>query len=252
MIELIVADIDNTFTGGGRSFLDLNVCARVAELNRASESDPSIPALVFCTGRPLSYVQCLQQACGSLMPSIAEFGAVLWCPKSQTHAVHPHYTKEMRQHYLELLEHAEREFHTTPCAVLIEAGKFCQMTLMPRHPATVEDLVNRAEEFARHWEQKFVVDRTPAVLNFMPPEINKGSGIEWLAEYTGVPLDRIAGIGDSDCDWRFLEKCAVSGAPSTARQLVRESCNWALESGPGDCVVEFYERVIERNRKDEG
>jgi len=251
MIQLVVADIDGCFTGGGRRPLNLDVCRRVADWNEQSVTDPTVPHFVFCTGRPLPYIQAMSQAIASRLPSIAEFGAVLWDPVTQVHAVHPDYTAEDHRRYEELLDSAEREFADIESGVLIEAGKLCQLTLYPRHPATVADMVERAGPFVLKWRDHFTVDRTPAVLNFLPPSVNKGTSVEWLSSIVGIPTSRMAGIGDSECDLRFLTRCALSAAPINAAPHVRDRVMWALDGGPEACILEFVERVIARNRAEQ-
>lgn len=249
MIQLVVADIDGCFSGGGRRPLNLDVCRRVAEWNALSATDPTVPHFVFNTGRPVAYVQAMAQAVASRLPSIAEFGAVLWHPVNYHHDVHPDYTDEDRRRYEELLEDAEREFGALDSGVMVEVGKLCQLTLYPRLPATIAEVAERAAPFAQRWKDHYVVDRTPAVLNFLPPSVNKGTALDWLAQVTGIPTDRMAGIGDSECDLRFLRRCALSGAPRNAAQIVREQVTWALGGGPEECILEFVERVIAWNHR---
>lgn len=189
-IRLIVADIDGCFTAGGRSRLDLNMCKQVQAWNERSKDEYDIPALVFCTGRPLPYIQAMKQAAGCYLPSIAEFGAVVWCPVRQSHYIHPMYSEDERRRYEDLLKEAEKEFGIENSEILIEAGKLCQLTLYPRHPAKVEDMRERVETFHERWRDYYVLDRTPAVMNFMPQSINKGTALEWLAEFAGIGLDR--------------------------------------------------------------
>ncbi len=247
VIELIVADIDGCFTGGGRRPLNLDLCRQVAEYNRRSAEDPAVPHLVFCTGRPLPYIQAMSQAVAARLPSISEFGAVLWDPITQVHHVHPDYTEADHHKYEELLNSAEREFSDIESGVLIEAGKLCQLTLYPRHPATIDHVIERAGPFTLKWKDHYTVDKTPAVLNFLPPAVNKGTALDWLSKYTGISIDQMAGIGDSMCDLRFLQRCAVSAAPASAGSDVREQCTWTLETNAEHCILEFYGRIIAYN-----
>ena len=83
----------------------------------------------------------------------------------------------------------------------------------------------------------------------MPRTVNKGTAIEWLAEHTGIPLARMAGIGDSHSDWHFMKRCALSACPSKAHDEVLAQSDWVLDCGAVDCIVELYERIIERNRR---
>lgn len=246
-IKLIVADIDGCFTGGGQADLNLAMLAKVAEYNHRSQTEPHIPHLVFNTGRPLPYIQALQQAVGSRLPSIAEFGAVFWCPKTQTHAIHPAYTAEHRRKYEEIVLQAEEEFTHENSGVLIEAGKVCQLTLYPKINVSMEDVIAETNPFVKRYAEHFTVDVTTHVLNFLPNGVNKGTAMSWLSETTGIELIEMAGIGDSDCDWRFLERCAVSATPPNGRPMLQERCTWRLQKGPGECMLELYDRVIEGN-----
>lgn len=248
-IKLIVADIDGCFTGGGRTDVNLAMLAKVAEYNHRSHTEPYIPHLVFNTGRPLPYIQALQQTIASRLPSIAEFGAVLWCPETQTHAIHPKYTAEDRRRYEELILQAEEEFAHEHSGVLIEAGKVCQLTLYPRQNVSMEDVLEETNPFMQRFAEHFTVDVTTHVLNFLPNGVNKGTALEWLSTYTGIAEHEMAGIGDSDCDWRFLERCAISATPPNGRPMLQERCTWRLKSEPGECILELYDRVIEGNLK---
>lgn len=246
-IRLIVADIDGCVTRGGRVPFDLDMLRRVAGWNIQSEREEAIPALTFCTGRPLPYVQALQQACGSRVPAIAEFGAVIWDPRQQCHAVHPAYTQDDRRRYYEMLADAEETFSDPDLGVLIEAGKLCQLTLYPRPPLRVEELDEVVADFSARWREYYVFDRTPAVINYMPRAVNKGTALLWLSELSGIGLDEMAGIGDAESDWHFLQHCALSATPKNGRPMVKERCDWCLGGGPVECIPELYERVIAWN-----
>ncbi|MGF1573023.1 MAG: HAD family hydrolase [Sumerlaeia bacterium] len=247
-IKLIVADIDGCFTAGGRSDINLHMLAKVAEYNQRAITEPQIPHLVFNTGRPLPYIQALQQAIASRLPSIAEFGAVFWCPETQTHAIHPAYTAEHRRKYEEIVLQAEEEFTHEGSGVLIEAGKVCQLTLYPRIGVTMEDVIEETNPFVARHSEYFTVDVTTHVLNFLPHGVNKGTALDWLSEQTGFQLNEMAGIGDSDCDWRFLERCAISATPPNGSALLQERCRWHLAQQPGNCILELYERIFEYNQ----
>ncbi|MDK2970833.1 MAG: hypothetical protein PWP23_588 [Candidatus Sumerlaeota bacterium] len=248
-IRLIVADVDGCITRGSYQPFDLEVLALIGENNRRSLSDPLVPALTFCTGRPLAYVQALQQACHCHHPAIAEFGAVMWDAETHTHAIHPAYTSEDRRLYEAILADAEQAFGTAgEKQVLIEAGKLCQLTLYPRPPMTAAILAEHAREFSERWSKYFATDVTTAVINYLPRAVNKGTAIEWLAGVVGLGLDEMAGLGDSASDWLFMEKCAVSAAPSNAVAPLLQKADWNLVGGAAECVAELYDRLLAYNR----
>lgn len=247
-IDLIVADIDGCFTAGGKSFYNLDVCAKVRAWNEAAEWDASVPRIVFCTARPLPYVQCIHQVTGSKLPSVAECGALMWDPRTLRTHVNPAYTEADRRRFQELTAQAQETLVSHARGIIREEGKVCQLTLYPRRPMTIEELARRSVEFAKPWKKTIRVDATHSVVNFLPKCIDKGVGLKWLASFLGIPLSHVAGLGDADSDWDFLQYCGVSASPMNGRDLVRSRVDWRLESGPAECIVEFFERVIAHNR----
>lgn len=248
-IKLIVADIDGCFTHGGRAPLDLDLLAEVRRWNEESRTDATVPALVFCTGRPLPYVQAMHQAAGiHHLPSLAECGAVMWCPRTRRHLEHPAFGPVERRHFHELSAHAEEELLGGDGLISIEAGKFCQLTLFPIPPLTMSEMLARVEVFAARWSERFVVDRTLAVVNFLPPAINKGTGLEWLASREGIALSEMIGVGDSASDWDFMGRCGISAAPANAVPELKAKSTWVLESGPVDCIREVHARAVQLNK----
>jgi len=251
-IELVAADIDGCFSLGGRLPIDLHLCGRARAWNERSAVDALTPPLVFCTARPLSYVQCLHQATGARLPSIAECGAVMWDPRDYLWKVHPDYTEEHRRHFREAYDQAWAELHSPDEGLCVEPDKFCQLTVYPVRPMTMEGLLERIAPFAARWDGRLVLDATHSVINFLPPGINKGSGLLWLARETGIDPSRIVGIGDAVSDWDFMAECGTSAAPSNARPELLERCDWRLEGGPVDCIDEVYARIAAINRPPAG
>jgi len=249
LIKVIVADIDGCFTGGGRADIDLKMVEKVAEYNKRSKTDPLIPHLIYCTGRPLPYIQAMQQMIGCHLPSISEFGAVIWFPDSQTHAIHPQYSVDDRFDYEKLLLEAEKEFTREESSVLIEAGKVCQLTLYPKKDVTMEQLIEETHPFVERHRDNYTVDYTSAVLNFLPNGVHKGTALDWVSKQIKIPMTQMAAIGDSPCDWRFMELCGISTVPANAKGDLKDKADVAFDSGPADCILDLYDYVIDHNRR---
>ncbi|MEQ8821296.1 MAG: HAD hydrolase family protein [Sumerlaeia bacterium] len=249
-IELIVADIDGCLTGGGRSLVDLDMARRLRQWQlQAAEGDPAIPRLVFNTGRPLAYVLALVQTFDVRLPSLAECGLVMWIPEERRSALHPDYDERRRGLFRDLMADAEEEFMAGADSIVhFEAGKFSQLTLLAKDPHRSRDVAEAARDFLARWEEHFAAELTPAVLNLLPRGLHKGSGLDWLADVTGIAPERMAGIGDNLGDLEFMEKCGFSACPNNAREGVIARCDWVLDSGPAACMVELYERAIAHNR----
>jgi len=247
-IRHIIADVDGCFTAGGRDRIDLDICNKVRAWNDASRNDPAIPSFSFCTGRPLPYVHALTQFIGCHVPSLAEFGAVLWDPEHQQHRIHPLFTAERRRLYYELLEAAENELLAHNGDILLEGGKFCQVTLYPRLPRTMDDIRESTRAFVDRWLEHYIVDYTHSVMSFLPQGIDKGTGLKWMSELCGISTEEMAGIGDADSDWEFLSLCGIAATPANGQPSILERAHWTLESGPRECIAELYERVIAHNK----
>lgn len=247
-IRLIVADIDGCFTAGGRDPIDLDLCARIRQWNARSHDDPAIPAFCFCTGRPLPYVHAINQFVGLHMPSLAEFGCVLWEPRDQCHLIHPMFGPGERALYYQLLAEIEADLLSTDERILLEGGKFCQVTLYPRRPATMDWLAEHTASFVARWAYHYTMDYTHSVMSFLPRGIDKGTGLDWLSSVTGIPVSAMAGIGDADSDWEFLGRCGIAATPSNGRPGIKARAHWVLDGGPRDCIGELYERVIAHNK----
>ena len=64
---------------------------------------------------------------------------------------------------------------------------------------------------------------TPAklALNIHPAGVNKGRGLQWLAQATGIEFTDMGGVGDSTGDIDFLRLVGYSAAPHNATNDVK-------------------------------
>lgn len=71
MIQLFVLDIDGCLTMPFQT-PDWKALSEIRAIHEASESDPSIPPLTLCTGRPLPYAESVAQWMGIRLPFVFE------------------------------------------------------------------------------------------------------------------------------------------------------------------------------------
>jgi hydroxymethylpyrimidine pyrophosphatase-like HAD family hydrolase len=62
----------------------------------------------------------------------------------------------------------------------------------------------------------FVVTPASLALNIHPAGIDKGTGLRWLAQVTGLDLIDMGGVGDSAGDIDFLRLVGYPAAPANA------------------------------------
>jgi hypothetical protein len=83
-------------------------------------------------------------------------------------------------------------------------------------------------------------------LIILPGAIDKGEGIRFLSDYTGTPLSRMLGVGDSDVDKQFLLLVGYSAC----------ACQWHCQhqidrpgtsrhTGPGRACRIFWQFYIQ-------
>src|SRR4051812_23959791 len=88
-IRLFVCDIDGCLSKGSTHHFDPELIRVLSSANRMSKTDPDYPAITFCTGRTMPYVECLLQVVGGYMPALCENGTVLFEPNRYEISVHP-------------------------------------------------------------------------------------------------------------------------------------------------------------------
>jgi len=74
--------------------------------------------------------------------------------------------------------------------------------------------------------------------------VNKGSGIKRWSELTGIPLDQVAGFGDSENDLEFLSlvgwPVAMGNSPSAVKKVAKEVIGDCDEDG----VAEYLSSIM--------
>lgn len=244
-IRLIVADIDGCISRGSSSAYSPHVIERMIEVNNRSRSDETVPPITFCTGRPQPYVECLMQVTHAYMPALCEAGIVLFDPETHAVRIHPGFGREEQQAYEELRRQIEERLVSEQ--VMFEPGKITHHTMLITPPLRPEDFVEEAREIAGQFNDLIEVETTKVCVHFLFRHLHKGSGVEWLAEYTGIGMDEMAGIGDARPDLPFLKKVAISCAPSEAHNDVKDVCTLVSGKCDADAMIELLDHCIAHN-----
>lgn len=245
-IRLFVCDIDGCLSKGSTHHFEPELIRALAEANRLSRTDPDVPAVTFCTGRTMPYVECLMQVIGGYLPALCENGTVLFEPNRYEITVHPRLGENERL-MLERMRSLIDE-HLIGEKVQHEHGKFTHFTLLVSPPLTPEELVPRAAELAGQFNGHFIVEHTKACVHVLFSHLHKGTGIEWLSETTGIDPSEMAGVGDARPDLPFLSQVGIACAPGNAHADVKALAHWHSERHDAHATLEFLERLIAHNR----
>ncbi|TAM71966.1 MAG: hypothetical protein EPN50_04370 [Chloroflexota bacterium] len=242
MIRLVLADVDGCLTAGEGRPIDLGVLAAVAARNGQARSDPTVPAISLCTGRPAPYVEILAQAIDASAPSIFENGCGLLRLEPYGFASHPLIDEEMLAAFRAAMDGLAAAL-VRPGQASWQLGKAYSATLYPIG-TSVHALWSRARE---QLDARWYVDEGVECINVMPAGIDKGAGVAWLAAETGLALDEIAGVGDADSDLVFLDRIGLAAAPANATAGVRARVDHVADRPHGQGLVEIIDWIAERN-----
>ena len=85
------------------------------------------------------------------------------------------------------------------------------------------DKVEKLEAFSREFENRLdFVDRKGGYFEVMPKGYSKASGMRYIAEKLGIPMNQTVAIGDSSNDIPMLQSAAVSIAMGNATEDVKK------------------------------
>jgi hydroxymethylpyrimidine pyrophosphatase-like HAD family hydrolase len=214
-MKLIVLDVDGVLSQGEAQAFDLTLLQRLAELNHLARRDSQIPAVTLNTGRPSPYVEAIMQMINGWQPAAFESGGGLYFPQRYQFQITPLLTLEQMSVFHKIIDEIDQRLVKTAHAYW-QPGKTVCYSLFAYAPWTMGDLINDIRAIIGNLSDQFAV--TPAVhaINIHPAHINKGSGLEWLAEATGIAPADMGGIGDSAADIDFLRSVGYAAAPANA------------------------------------
>jgi hydroxymethylpyrimidine pyrophosphatase-like HAD family hydrolase len=239
-LRLILTDVDGVITRGEGHSVELDTLGQLAATNEAAQRDPAVPAIVLCTGRQGPYVELLAQLIGAFLPCIFEHGAGLFFPTTFRFEFEPpHYADRLAR----LRAIVDKPLIKSGRA-FVQPGKEATMTLYPLGSTSVDDLFQMTREVV----SDFDVERNVHGVEVRPPGINKGAGARRVAAILGIPLESMAGVGDSDPDLSYLSRVGFSAAPANATPAVRAAVNYVSEHPFGEGLLEIVTLVEQRNR----
>mgnify|MGYP006283315845 CR=1 FL=1 len=251
-IELFITDIDGCLAEPFEA-LELDRWQELAEKSsRSGPSDPHRPRLTVLSGRPLGYVEAVAQALGCREPALFEAGAGAFDLSDGRVRWNPALTEQIERQM-----QAVRTWLIEECipgtALSFDYGKRTQAGVIGPDPEAVERLFPRVEAYVEERFPELRVFETDISIDVVPAAITKRQALDWLAEQTGIPVERMAYIGDTTGDLEALQAVGRSFAPRNAFEAVREQVSLETEGAYVDGVHEAYDWCRAHNaRRHEG
>lgn len=242
--KLLAVDIDGCLVPVQHATYDLVALSEIADLNRRSKVDDSVPPLTIISGRPHAYVDALMQVLDVEYPASFENGAGLAFRKPYHATLVPEVMNRTAD-----LEALARRLREHP-GVIVQPGKIASLSIF-WYPTTrnIEELTSQVEAFVEELGLDFVVEPSQDCVNVLVPGVDKTNGLRLLADAVGVDASAIAGIGDSLGDIEWMKLCGVSCAPADAHPDVRRVATHPSSLPDVTALLAFYRALIADNRR---
>lgn len=244
-LQVVVADIDGCLTPGEGRPWNFDVLRYVANLNQRARSGAAPFGVTLCTGRQEPYVEAMLQAIDGHLPAIYENGGGLYFPQAYRFAAHPAITPETLRHLADIRRVLQDEMIDRGLAQ-IQPGKELSITLYPgRQKLALVEIADHARTVLGDTLNGFSLYASVSSVEILPPGIDKGAGIEWLAREIDIPLSHFGGIGDAPADLTFLKRTAYSAAPANATVDVQAGVQYTSPYNDAHGVRDILEQWLE-------
>ena len=247
MIRLFVSDLDGCISYPFRP-PPLDAISELVSLHNRRESDPAVPLLTLCTGRPLAYAEAVAQWLSVTVPILFESGCGMYDPTRIQVSWSPRITGATKRALDQLRHVIHRDVAQHHPGTMPEFAMRIDVGVVNPDRQRVRDLRQAVETLVADYpDAELEVHDTPVSVNVIPRAANKGAGVAWLAEHLGLSLDEVAYMGDSQGDISALTRVAMPFAPANAAAEVKALARVTRgEATLG--LVEAFRAVVEYNR----
>jgi hydroxymethylpyrimidine pyrophosphatase-like HAD family hydrolase len=240
--EAIICDIDGCLSSERSEPMDIAALARIAGHNRVAESRRDRPVLTLCSGRPQPFAEAMARLlANTTLPVIAENGVWLYHPGANIYDRDPAITTADHRAVQAAREWVDETLG--PRGVVMQPGKTASLSLYHSDAdflRSLEPLVK--EEFARRgWNLR--VSMTWFYINCDLTHVSKATAIErWIA-HTGIPRERLAGIGDTRGDLMIADSVAYFACPSNASEDIKKRADFVSALPEAEGVLDIIARL---------
>jgi hypothetical protein len=239
-IKLIVADIEGCITPPNRGAISLSDILPIADYCQKALSDKTLPLLVFCTGRQIPYLECVAQLTNAFFPnfpSVAENGAFLYDFARNEVFTNPAVTPEAKELLHEVRRETEKILQKFDARK--EYGKDVCISLNPPLKMPVSQFFEEVRKSLAKYSNVINITHSASAVDITPVGIDKASGVKFLSEKTGIPLENMLGIGDTRGDLPMLKIVGMPTCPANASEDVQKIAKFIAQSEGAIGVAEI-------------
>ncbi len=214
---VLASDYDDTIAAAGRMSEEaISAIVRLRASGRRA---------ILVTGRRLDDLLAVCPQIDLFDSVVAENGALVYAPRTRAETV---LGKPPPPEFIERL----RRLGVDP----IEAGRVIVSTWLPHHIAVLEAIQ------AMGLELHVIFNR--AAVMVLPAGVNKVSGLDYALRKLGLSFHEAVGIGDSENDSSFLERCECAVAVGNAVPSIRRVAALVTRGEAGRGVAELVDELI--------
>lgn len=242
-VRVFACDIDGCLAAPGHAAYDLERLHAIAELNRASEHDPTVPALTLVTGRPHAYLDAMAQALDVRLPASFENGAGL-----ATRRPYRAWLTSEAAASKGAIDALARVLDAR-ADVFAQLGKVASLSVFPTDPGRpLGDVAAQLEDLLSANDLALDLDPSTDCVNVLAPGVDKALGFRALCASVGIDPSAVVGVGDMLGDLPWLRLCGASVAPSGADPTVRAAVTHPSELPDVAAALATYEALVASNR----
>ena len=101
------------------------------------------------------------------------------------------------------------------------------------------------EQLPKEIYDKYTVVRSaPHFLEFLDKRVNKGVGVEMLADHMGITLEQVITMGDAGNDLHMIECAGMGIAMGNASEEIKKEANYITDTNDEDGVAKAIEKFV--------
>lgn len=231
-IEAIAVDIDGTITDSKR-----RLCNSAMEAIRKAES-LGIPTIIV-TGNLVTFGYATSTLIGSTGGVVCENGGVIFKKGLNNNKVEilvsKEYVNKANQHLINKIGPKIKK--------LISDDNNYRETEIAYYKLIERKIIDKALEDFEDLDKIELYDSGFAI-HLTDKRVNKGSSLKMLCKKTGININNVMAIGDSENDIDFLKVAGIKVSVSNADETLKQQSDYVCRKPYGDGVKEAIEKFV--------
>lgn len=231
-IDAIAVDIDGTITDSKR-----RLCNSATEAIRKAEKI-GVPTIIV-TGNLVTFGYATATLIGSTGGVVCENGGVIFKEGINNNRVKllgdKTYVNKANKHLINKLG--------TKIEKLITEDDSYRETEITYYKLIEREVIEDALKDFKDLDKIQLYDSGFAI-HLTDRNVNKGTGLKYLCDNTGINVDNVMAIGDSENDLDFLEVAGLKVSVKNAEDALKDKSDYVCKNPYGDGVAEAINKFV--------